>query len=68
MNIMLDIFCIIILIILIIIIILLISNKSLNSNNNSNKYNISCYWRRWGCCNDDLTPKLDIFGSNCIGF
>ena len=64
---MLDIFCIIILIILIIIIILFISNKSLNSKN-SNKYNISCYWRRWGCCNDELTPKLDIFGSNCIGF
>jgi hypothetical protein len=64
---MLDILIIIFIIILIIIIILFASNKSFNSNN-SNNYNISCYWRRWGCCNDNLTPKLDIFGSNCRGF
>lgn len=64
---MLDILIIIFIIILIIIIILFASNKSFNSNN-SNTYNISCYWRRWGCCNDNTTPKLDIFGSNCRGF
>jgi len=64
---MLDILIIIFIIILIIIIILFASNKSFNSNN-SNNYNISCYWRRWGCCNDNITPKLDIFGSNCRGF
>jgi hypothetical protein len=64
---MLDILIIIFIIILIIIIILFASNKSFNSNN-SNKHNISCYWRRWGCCNDKITPKLDIFGSNCRGF
>ena len=64
---MLDIFIIIFIIILIIIIILFASNKSFNSNN-SNNSNISCYWRRWGCCNDNTTPKLDIFGSNCRGF
>jgi len=64
---MLDILVIIFIIILIIIIILFVSNKSFNLNN-SNDYNISCYWRRWGCCNDNITPKLDIFGSNCRGF
>jgi len=64
---MLDILIIIFIIILIIIIILFASNKSFNSNN-SNNHNISCYWRRWGCCNDKITPKLDIFGSNCRGF
>jgi hypothetical protein len=25
-----------------------------------------CKWRRWGCCPDYLTPKLDQEGSNCI--
>ena len=61
---MLDILIIIFIIILIIIIILFASNKSFNSNNS----NISCHWRRWGCCNDNTTPKLDIVGSNCRGF
>jgi len=64
---MLDILIIIFIIILIIIIILFACNKSFNLNN-SNISNISCYWRRWGCCNDNITPKLDIFGSNCRGF
>jgi len=64
---MLDILLIIFIIILIIIIILFACNKSFNLNN-SNKYNTACYWRRWGCCNDNITPKLDIFGSNCRGF
>ena len=44
----------------------IIADKA-NSNNYNNS-NISCYWRRWGCCNDNTTPKLDIFGSNCRGF
>jgi len=64
---MFDILILIFIIILIIIIILFISNKAFKINN-SNYYQISCYWRRWGCCNDNLTPKLDIFGSNCRGF
>ncbi len=25
-----------------------------------------CIYRRWGCCNDNLTPKLDQDGTNCI--
>ncbi len=28
----------------------------------------NCLYNRWGCCKDGLTPKLDIFGSNCRGF
>lgn len=27
-----------------------------------------CKYRRWGCCNDKLTPKLDPDGTNCRGF
>lgn len=61
---MLDIFLLIFIIILIIIIILYVCNKI----NNSTIYNVSCAWKRWGCCKDNLTPKLDIFGSNCRGF
>jgi len=29
---------------------------------------IDCKNRRWGCCNDNITPKLDFNGSNCRGF
>ena len=28
----------------------------------------NCKYKRFGCCPDDITPKLDIFGSNCRGF
>jgi hypothetical protein len=24
-----------------------------------------CKYERWGCCNDNLTTKLDYQGSNC---
>jgi len=24
-----------------------------------------CRWTRWGCCFDNLTPKLDQWGTNC---
>ncbi len=30
--------------------------------------NVDCKYRRYGCCEDKLTPKLDPFGSNCRGF
>lgn len=36
--------------------------------NDTNKQLVSCINRRFGCCNDNYTPKLDIFGSNCRGF
>jgi len=27
-----------------------------------------CKYRRFGCCKDKITPKLDFMGSNCRGF
>ena len=27
-----------------------------------------CKYRRFGCCDDNITPKLDFMGSNCRGF
>lgn len=27
-----------------------------------------CLYRRFGCCNDKLTAKLDQDGTNCRGF
>jgi len=30
--------------------------------------NTDCKYRRFGCCNDKITPKLDFMGSNCRGF
>ena len=30
--------------------------------------NDSCLYRRFGCCGDMLTPKLDQEGTNCRGF
>ena len=26
----------------------------------------SCHVRRWGCCPDNLTTRLDPYGTNCI--
>ncbi len=57
-------FFIIILTLIIIIILLAIYNKLLLDE----FYIVSCKFRRFGCCSDELTPKLDIFGSNCRGF
>jgi len=25
-----------------------------------------CMWKRWGCCPDNLTTRLDQNGSNCV--
>ena len=55
---------IVILVIILIIMILVIYNKFLMRQ----FYQVSCKWRRYGCCNDGITAKLDIFGSNCRGF
>jgi hypothetical protein len=30
--------------------------------------NTDCKYRRFGCCKDKITPKLDFMGSNCRGF
>jgi hypothetical protein len=39
-----------------------------NVKKGSNQELLTCFNSRWGCCNDNYTPKLDIFGSNCRGF
>ncbi len=26
----------------------------------------NCLWKRWGCCEDNITPKYDPDGTNCI--
>ena len=54
----------VILIIILIILVLAIYNKFTLKQ----FYQVSCRWRRYGCCNDNITPKLDIFGSNCRNF
>lgn len=51
-----------------IIIIVLIFIFFYKENKNDDKQLVSCLNRRFGCCNDFYTPKLDIFGSNCRGF
>lgn len=54
-------------IILIVLIIVLIVYLYYRLQNNNIEL-ISCLNRRFGCCSDAYTPKLDIFGSNCRGF
>ena len=56
--------------IIIIIIICLIGYIIYNINKQSKTLEINddCLYKRFGCCNDKLTPKLDDNGSNCRGF
>jgi len=37
-------------------------------NQQSKKKILTCFDKRFGCCSDNYTPKLDINGSNCRGF
>ena len=60
-----------ILIIIITIIIIVIGVKFILETININfpifsNINTGCKYNRWGCCSDNLTPKLDFQGSNCI--
>jgi len=43
-------------------------NNDIKDTIENNNKQTSCYYRRWGCCGDKLTPKLDPQGSNCRGF
>ena len=43
-------------------------NKLLNDNIEFSNIETNCLYRRWGCCNDKITPKYDDKGSNCRGF
>lgn len=65
-----------IIVIILIILLLLLFIKMLNkyySNSICNEIKFTnidpnCIYKRWGCCNDKITPKLDQEGSNCRGF
>ena len=61
---------IIIFIFLILIFLLIICYQFYNNNNNEFKEVIhaECKYKRWGCCNDNLTVRLDPDGTNCRGF
>ena len=55
-------------IIISILIICIIVYKLSFINKNTIYYNdisTDCKLRRWGCCDDKITPKLDSEGTNC---
>ena len=56
--------------IILIIIICFIGYNIYIKNNQTNTLDIhdNCLYKRFGCCNDKLTPKLDQDGTNCRGF
>jgi len=58
----------ILIILIIIIILILICYLVVKYNNRELVDRTGCLWNRYGCCNDNLTPKLDVWGSNCRGF
>lgn len=58
----------ILIILIIILILVLICYLIVKHNNKELNDHTSCLWNRYGCCNDKLTPKLDVWGSNCRGF
>lgn len=64
MNILITIIIIIILIILFLGYYFYIINKEPDFSD----INDDCRYKRFGCCNDKLTPKLDQDGTNCRGF
>ena len=61
---------IIILIIILIILILLLAYYfyTIKKEPDFSDINDGCLYKRFGCCNDKLTPKLDQVGTNCRGF
>ena len=66
MNIILLILFIIITIFILLFIIKIIFNLVQIYNPTFTDIKTGCKYNRWGCCSDDLTPKLDFQGSNCI--
>jgi len=60
-----------ILIIIIILIILLLLGYyiyTINKKPDFSDIDDDCRYKRFGCCNDKLTPRLDQDGTNCRGF
>jgi hypothetical protein len=64
-----NIFFILLIFILLLLFIYILKKYILQNNNvQFSDINDNCLYTRFGCCKDKLTPKLDIFGSNCRGF
>ena len=40
--------------------------ESVIPKDKNNKKNKDCKKTRWGCCDDNTTPKYDQMGTNCI--
>lgn len=45
-----------------------IENSIIENNIKFSPIKNGCLYKRWGCCPDKLTTKLDPEGSNCRGF
>jgi len=45
-----------------------IKNIIIEDNIKYSTMKTGCLYKRWGCCDDKLTTKLDSQGSNCRGF
>jgi len=58
----------IIFVILILLIFLYIMKKDMCIEKEFSNIETNCLYRRWGCCNDKITPRLDPEGTNCRGF
>ena len=59
---------VIIIIILIVFLLLGYYFYTINKEPEFSDINDDCRYKRFGCCNDKLTPRLDQDGTNCRGF
>lgn len=57
-----------IIIILLIILLIILIIFYFTRKNSSDIFTSNCLNKRFGCCNDEITPKLDQIGTNCRGF
>ena len=61
--------CLIVIFIILIILLIIYLAVYFYGKNNEPKFTDikdGCLYKRYGCCNDNLTPKLDTWGSNCV--
>lgn len=59
-------FVTIIFVILFLILFIYLATKDFSSS--FSDINVGCKYTRFGCCDDKITTKLNIFGTNCRGF